>query len=336
MVINIVKMPINERLKPFLNPDQGGVTLTFRKIIHKIQNTLNKFLIMDKNNIQKVLSDKSLKKSLKGKNNYLFLINDTSSEIRQHFDDNYQNNFNSEDFIRYFNEKKEFCKTRNIEYYFFMVPDKSWVCKDLLPFNVANSKRNYSKIEHIIPDFSGNLDHKSYFMTDSHINYLGGRELSYCFLNSLNEDFKREDLTKLINDQIIVEYTSIEGDLTSNSNWSYSDIEKTDYLQEEVMIFKSKGLKYLNISLPEKFRKCHGRRDTEYWKNKNSHSNQRVLILRDSSMNLLKNVFATYFNETLLYWDQWDFNQELVEWYKPDIVIDIRTERFLENMNKFI
>ena len=60
------------------------------------------------------------------------------------------------------------------------------------------------------------------------------------------------------------------------------------------------------------------------------------MIFRDSSLHLLKNVLSIYFDETLLYWDHWFFNKELVEWYKPDIILEIRTERFLENMPKEI
>lgn len=63
-------------------------------------------------------------------------------------------------------------------------------------------------------------------------------------------------------------------------------------------------------------------------------TNLKVLILRDSSVNYLKDVLSVYFNEILLYWDHWFFNRELVGGYKPDIILDIRTERFLEKMEE--
>ena len=58
----------------------------------------------------------------------------------------------------------------------------------------------------------------------------------------------------------------------------------------------------------------------------------RVLILNDSSISFLKEVLSIYCKELLCYWDHWYFNKELIEWYKPDIILEIRTERFLEGM----
>ena len=57
--------------------------------------------------IQKILNDKKLKKTITGKDKYLFLVNDSSFEIKQHFDDNYKNIFDAEDFIRYHDKMKE-------------------------------------------------------------------------------------------------------------------------------------------------------------------------------------------------------------------------------------
>ena len=38
-----------------------------------------------------------------------------------------------------------------------------------------------------------------------------------------------------------------------------------------------------------------------------------------------------YYNEIFFYWDHWFFNDKLIEWFKPDDVLEIRTERFLDN-----
>lgn len=277
----------------------------------------------------------SLKKTLKGKKGYLFLINDSSCEIRQHFDLSYENNFNADFFIKKFNLKKIYCNERDIRYFFFIIPDKSLVCKDLLPFNVEITKRNNDLIKNLSPDFIDKLDHNCYFKSDSHINYLGGKELSYCFLNYFDNDFKREYLEKLIDKQIIITDFIHKGDLTSEMNWSYSEEEKKDYVNEKIIAFRNKSIESITESIPASFKSC-GKRETEYWKNVNGFTDLRVLILRDSSMYSLRNVISTYFKEILLYWDHWSFNQELIEWYKPDIILEIKTERFLENMEDFI
>ena len=75
----------------------------------------------------------NLKRSLKGKAGYLFLVNDSNNEIRQHYDQTYLNKFNVQLFNKILESRKYFCKSKNIKYYFFMVPDKSIVCKDFCP-----------------------------------------------------------------------------------------------------------------------------------------------------------------------------------------------------------
>lgn len=102
-----------------------------------------------------VLPDyKNLKKTLKGKNGFLFLINDSNNELKQHFDFSYKKNFNASLFIKILEFKSKFCKKKNIEYYFFIIPDKSIVCKEKLPFEVKKVKRNYNAIRQFVPDFA--------------------------------------------------------------------------------------------------------------------------------------------------------------------------------------
>lgn len=296
-----------------------------------LQKKLEK-LEKEKENLITVPNYKNIKKiALKGKNGYLFLVNDSNNEIRQHFDNSYYNTFNAYIFMKSLNSKKKFCRNSNIKYSFFIIPDKSLVCKDFLPFEVRLIKRNYDSIKNLVSDFIKKLDPTCYFKNNSHINYLGGKELSYCYLNHVDTNFKRENFNKLINEQIRIGDELHNGDLTWDKNWSYSDEEKEDYLNEKVITFRNNNLINLSKDLPEKFRLVRIRK-TEHYKNPQSLTNLKVLIFRDSSLDFLKDILSTYFKEILLYWDHWFFNKELIEWYKPDIILEIRTERFLENM----
>jgi hypothetical protein len=285
--------------------------------------------------IKSIVCNEDLKGTIKGKDDYLFLIKDSSTEIRQHYDMSYENIFRTEDFVDNYNFKKKFCDDRNIPYYFFIIPDKSVVCKDMLPFEAHNIKRNYDLIKDLVPDFSNNLDNTCYFKTDTHINFTGGKELAYNFLNHINSEFQREDFEKLIDNNILFLERSHTGDLTSENNWSYSEEEKNDFIGEKIIIFDNKNIVNITDDLPEEFEK-HGKRKAVLWKNEKSFSDQRVLIFRDSSTSLLASILAGYFREMLLYWDHWSFNEELVEWYKPDLIVEIRTERFLEHMKSFL
>lgn len=280
---------------------------------------------------------KHLKLTLKGENGYLFLINDSNNEIGQHFDFSYENNFDIKSFIETLNFKKNFCKNRKIKYYFFITPDKSLVCKEFLPFDKKIIKRNYDLINDLVSDFTEKLNHECYFKIDSHMNYLGGLELSYCYLNYLDNKFDREDFNKLVKEQIITEESQFNihfGDLLAEKNWSYPLEERKYYQDEKPVLFRNKFLVDILNTLPVEFRWV-GNRETEYHLNPKGYTNLRVLILRDSTTNYLKDIISSYFGEILLYWDHWVFNKELVEWYKPDVILEIRTERFLEMKKKF-
>ena len=86
-------------------------------------------------------------------------------------------------------------------------------------------------LKQLVPDFSENLDPNCYWSTDTHINYLGGKELSYQILNYIDNDFNREKLNKLIDEQMIIESRKWPTcDLSSSDNWSYSDKERLEYI----------------------------------------------------------------------------------------------------------
>jgi hypothetical protein len=329
--------------------DPKTLEITKLKGIIKVLEGKIKTLKKEKEKLCTVPNFEGFRKSLKGKKGFekfLFLVNDSNNEIRQHFDQYYVNKFNSSQFIENFKCKKEFCKNRNIKYYFFLVPDKSYICRDLLPFDIKIVKRNYDLINHLVPDFADYLDQTSYWKTDTHINFLGGKELTFHILNHVDNKFKRKTFDKLIDEQMITFYEKKEKitffntnflacDLVYKDSFSYSEEERLKYCDEKTRTLEHKYIKDIKESLPEKF-KFFDKRETDYYFNENSLTDLKVLVLRDSSTNYIKSIIPIYFKEVLLYWDHWIFNKELVEWYKPDIILEIRTERLLENMESEI
>ena len=303
----------------------------FQKQIQKFQDEQNKLINENKN--LTVPDFKGYNNTYKGKNGYLFLINDSNNEIKQHFDQSYYNKFNSSLFIEKFNSKAEYCKINNIKYNFFIVPDKSIVCREYLPFEQKIIKRNYDHIKKFVSDYSDKLNPTHYWKTDTHINYLGGKELSYNILNTINKNFTKEDFDKLIQEQMYITYDINKPpyycDLISAINWSYSDSERLKYDNEKSLIFSNKDMTILDDKVPEKF---NGKRRVLHRLNENSFTDLKFLIFRDSSTNYLTNFLQLYCREILCHWDYWRFNKELIEWYKPDVILEIRTERLLENM----
>jgi len=325
-----------EDLETNLSKQEGNNQNLVKKIgalegeILERENEL-KVLNTELDKIRTVPKFENLNKTLKGKDDYLFLINDGNEEIRQHFDRAYVNQFKKSVFIENLNNKEGCCETNNIKYYFFIVPDKSYVCRDLLPFDVKLVKRNYDQVKDLVPDFSDKLDPSCYWKNDTHINFVGGTELTYNILHYIDKNFTRDEFDRLINEQIVVKDEIPHGDLMTPINWSYSEEEKEKYNYAKDKFLYNKFIKDLRGTLPEQF-KYDARRETVYTMNENSLTDLRVLIFRDSSTNYLYSLLSMYFKEMLLYWDHWILNKEIIEWYKPDIVFEIRTERFLDRM----
>lgn len=272
----------------------------------------------------------SLKLSLRGLDDYYFLINDSNEELRQHYDINYKNNFNAETFLNNLMFKRNTFLKHNINYYYFIVPDKSIVCKNHLPFNPLFTKRDINSLENFV-DFTDKLDSQHYFKLDSHINYEGGKILTFLFLNFIDNSFFMEKYEELLvqGKEKKIYHTF---DLLTERNWSYSEEEKNEFDLMELISFKIPQ-DFINAEndIPKEFN-FDGIRKSEFFKNPNSFSNKRVLIFRDSSANLLKWFFSFYFKETFFYWDHGNINPKVIKWYKPDIIIELRTERLLDNI----
>lgn len=272
----------------------------------------------------------NLKLSLRGLDDYYFLINDTNEELRQHYDIDYKNNFNADSFFKNLIFKRNAFLKHDIMYYYFIVPDKSIVCKDYLPFNPFFIKRDIDAIENFV-DFADKLNPQHYFKLDSHINYDGGKALTFHFLNFIDNSFTLEKYEELVaqGKEKKIYHTF---DLLTERNWSYGEEEKNKFDSMELISFNiPQDFTNAENEIPEEF-DFDGVRKSEFFKNQNSFSDKRVLIFRDSSANLLKWFFSFFFKEVFFYWDHGNINPKVIEWFKPDMIIELRTERLLDNI----
>ncbi len=273
----------------------------------------------------KELDKLNLKHCIRGRKNFYFLINDTNNEIKQHFDENYKNQFNKDKFNNDFDFKKKYFNSSGKQYYYFVVPDKSNICKNLIPFKFKSFKSNLDLIN--IPDFSDKLDENCYCDKDTHQNIEGAKRFSYSILNHIDSSFTWTEYNKYLEECNITEKVEPH-DLFYKINWSYSFKEKKNIKINKIMDLTPRDMQYLNI--PKRFSK-NKNRDSEHIYNPNSYSNQRALIFRDSSTTPLKHFLSLYFREIFLYWDHLRLNNDLINWFNPDMIIEIRIERFIEN-----
>jgi len=269
-------------------------------------------------------------KSMKGKNDILFLVNDSNNEILQHYSD--INNFDNSKLLllNKINYNYNICLNNSIKYYFFIIPDKSVVLKEYLPFKVDFCNRISDLVNNniIIDLYDNTLNEEHYFKYDSHINYIGALNFIYKIIKYINIEYIIDDFNKLFN--------FIESLLTSDllSDINYMLPEPRLFFEEKIksVIYNDNNkisIIDLTNNIPNKYSKCKDRESLHY-KNSKSLTELRVLILRDSSTNLLIPYLMLIFNEIFLYWDHFEpINLKLIEFYKPDIILDIRTERFL-------
>ena len=53
-------------------------------------------------------------------------------------------------------------------------------------------------------DFSDELDSSCYWKTDTHINFIGGKEITFKILNYIDNHINKKDYEQIINDQMTV------------------------------------------------------------------------------------------------------------------------------------
>lgn len=309
----------NSKMNPFAHYLKFG---RFANIIPK------KFTLKDLLNL-------NLKKTIKGKNDFLFLINDVANELRQHFDMSYKNKFNVNDFLDEYYFKKLLFKKNNIDYFYFVIPDKSIVCKNFLPFEVNYTKRNVDEVNEII-DFVNNLNNTCYYKLDTHVNRKGAEILSFLMLNYMDNEFTIKEWNNLMNINVEDNKQPRDWDLLSDMNWSFSDKERrtlkkkySEYFEYYVKPINAKDVRF---DFPDFI--LNNKRPTYFTENPDSFTDKKILIFRDSSFSVFKWYFSFYFNKMCLYWDHGSLDERIIKFYNPDIIIEVRTERLIDALYK--
>jgi hypothetical protein len=297
-----------------------------------------------------------MNKTLIGKNDYLFLINDSSKELEIHV--NGITSVNQDSFKKYENYLDKFL--------IFIYPDKCYHLKDFLPDNINIQYRpgyllykEYFKNK--IFDFTEILKYteEPFYKTDTHINFLGGYNSNYYFIEQINNvlnmniNFRKLNINKKdiclldlklgIGDLLFKDNI---GDLVINNNidtYYYNDDIPhfyTNYLidNNEKQIYDNAKIFFIKVennNIVDYTQKLIGNYATWdiiskhiiYVENESIQNNKKILIFYDSfllhSIELYFNLFKyTFFSKT-------GFSHEIIETIKPDYIFEFRVERFL-------
>ncbi len=277
--------------------------------------------------LSKSIQSIKLNKTMFGKNKTLYL----KSEVQQHYVDTYSDeiiNVNKSIITDYYDKLQSFCQNTHI----FILPDKSVINQQDLTEDIDSTKLfrfadniNHPNIHDLYKYVELNSSH--YYKTDSHMNHQGTLLIFYKIMEKLG--FETPDIKYLINN-----YDYYKGDLTSYHNIGLEE-DKTSFIKEDVIFHNViNDSKNIITKLNPYNRICFSR-PSKYFINENHIINKKILIFGDSTTSdqRLFNYFTSVFKETLFYWNHFYINNELIEEYNPDILLDIRTERFLNLYN---
>lgn len=288
-----------------------------------------------------------LNKTLIGKENYLFLINDSNKELEVHC-----NNLNLVDMEKL--KKYTFQK-----YMMIVFPNKSFIYKEYLPDNYKAKYRPAveiykNKLQNKLIDTYDILKNEedTYYKTDTHINLKGNYIVYKKFIEKANEQYNLNLIPKNIN--ISVSSCQLDklqhaiGDLTWKQNLGDQLLtDKIDnfYYSQDVQpfynfykIIKNDNLRFFDYNLNDKTIELELKNEKVDWivisnhiiykKNIEKSDNRiKVLIFYDSFLLNMLPLYLEMFYEA--YFIKNSYNNTLIGLIKPDYVFEFRLERFL-------
>lgn len=247
-------------------------------------------------------------KSFKGKENFVFSL-DSENEILQFFDSNHRSKFNSTKFNKKYDEKKDFFNKINVIYDFFVIPDRSVICRDYLPFHTGFIKRNLNLTS--LSDFSRFLNYSHYFKDDTRLNLDGAKEFTYHLIHSFDIFFNQEDFERLLNIHKLdrIQWNS---DITDNS---------PEYIVSEIPTNLIKKI-HIDDNIEQ---------DLQYFKNEDSFCEKKLLVFHDDGIKSLKPFLSFYFREIIFCKEKLNNSiKDMIELFDPDCVFELYSEKNLE------
>lgn len=277
-------------------------------------------------------------KTLHGKDNYLFLINDSNQELKQHF-----SNFTFD--IKVLNNVCEYIKRNTSKYknyIIFILPDKSVIYPEYLPkeydkynknkiqrFSVNYIKKKVGSYVIDLYDFiiqCKQLGIQTYPKTDTHISPLMSLYLVKHILYNIDNtiEFPEFDLKEI----------TFYGDLTSEINNG-----KRPYVPEKILIpdhnikYSVKYFRYENNKLNDIqienywFPDIDRRNIVIYLTNPNASNNHKLLLFGTSFSEKMKDFYILFVHEVYFIYSR--VNDDLIDLISPTYIINERVERGL-------
>lgn len=233
--------------------------------------------------------------------------------------------------------RKTYFKKRGIKSFFMIAPSALEVYAHNLPFNVQKLAPNnlsmqlQKRLNKKDPNFvlyplkylkDKSENENLYFKLDNHWNQLGAYYATNELLKVIKKQIKKTNFTFMKQVKLTVE--------EKKGGYLATLIGKPNYTENVPIISftKQTSREIEKFGFPVTAGFPYPANYERHFINPSSNNKQRVLIIRDSFGDDCVPFIAEAFSETLFIFDGWKygFNKEIIEQYKPDIIIYIMYE----------
>lgn len=277
--------------------------------------------------------------TLIGKDKYLFLINDSNCEIECH----QTNKILTDNTNLYYSFLSKFSM--------LVYPDKSYVCQQFLPDEYQpliyrpGFFKFYSTFGNHIFDSLPYVNTTDYYKTDSHMNLNGVYKVFILFISYVNNLFNID--LQVPNIEILhKEVDNYPGDLKMSINCGNMDLSNYHdilYYNDQYNLYASdivtidNDYEYFSISdnqLVNKKMELVGQLVDwifigKYiiYRHNNNACNKKILIFYDSFSNCILKLLLLLSSDVYIF--KGFFNLNMINIINPDIILELRIERFL-------
>lgn len=243
--------------------------------------------------------------------------------------------------LQLWGKRQQFFKEKKVKSYWVIAPIKHSVYFDKIPFKYLKSTKTSrtgqlkKALNKTYPGFvvdpsteliKATETEKVFYKMDNHWNYRAGLIATKLLMKRLSKDFP----------QLKVDLNVEWKDTTLKKGIHY-DVLGLEELSEQdfvpIIIGKNSGeVQKFGLHSPDGF--PYGWDYERYFKNPKAGNDLKVLVIRDSFGEQMMPFVAEGFSETLFIFDDWKYglNEDIIEFYKPDIIIYITLETLVNNL----
>ena len=279
---------------------------------------------------------------------WVFLINDTNDFLNQQFGSLGWNEEEKYKYLALIKERSNVLISKGIEYFQFIIPEKSIVYNEYLPelfeSRPVNNSRPARTIDKVLPNLFSLEEYMKdlkcfgllYFKGDTHTNWLG----AYFVYHFIILVLKRKGITSLpiplrklrreiagYNGDLFVQLKDEYKELLKNRVWA--DLIGGNYFESLIKYYLGESNQTaFRVETPEDYLKWFPERKTIIYENRNKML-PRCLVFRDSTCDYLVELIAEHFSRTVFIWHKSNVYEEIIKREKPDVILHIIAERFL-------